>query len=222
MKLYIVAAFALIAVASACNFDEIPAHMKARLDRMVDMRQKWDSKWLEMSDRNHEHYEHVMLRGLERLPETERRRIHERISSMPEAEREKMREYLRKRFEVPEGSPYSEDSEDEIAQIITNIPHAIFEKIRDAINQRLREATAYNAEGDEIVDEELDFPDVPDMVEIPELNDESSPYSEEREEIIAQVDAFLMQREEWKAKWEMLSEQNKDCFEKYIAANKDN
>lgn len=49
---------------------------------------------------------------------------------------------------------------------------------------------------------------------------EGVPYSEDglEGESLAEVDEFLLQREDWKRRWENLPDEKRETFEKYIKA----
>ena len=50
--------------------------------------------------------------------------------------------------------------------------------------------------------------------------DEGIPYSEDdlNEETRTKIDSFLLQREDWKRRWENLPEEKRETFVKYVKA----
>lgn len=141
MKTLIVA---LVLVATACAFDtqDIPSYMKDRLDRFVELKQQWQSKWVAMTEVERKHYEEVLLARLENLPQIELARIHDRVESMPVEKRVKLLAYLRRRFPVEESETFQDDTE-EIDYIVSKLPEMIRNKINNEIHVRFQEATAY-------------------------------------------------------------------------------
>lgn len=142
MKLLIVA-LALVAAVSAFNEDDIPAHMKDRLDRYIVLKNEWKLKWHSMTDSERGHYEQVLLGRLDQLPQIYHQRMHDRIQSMPEEHRMKMRDYLRRRFPQEDREEFTNEV-DEIDSIIKSLPDAIREKLQDLILVKFQEATAYS------------------------------------------------------------------------------
>lgn len=60
----------------------------------------------------------------------------------------------------------------------------------------------------------MDFPDVPDLIDIPD----AANYSEVMDQdVLANLDEFLMKREDWKRKWLRLPDDMRLAFEQYIA-----
>jgi rubrerythrin len=211
MKLLIVV---LAVVASACAYsvDDIPAHVRARLDRFVALKKQWEEKWGSMTESEREHYEEVLVDRLEHLPQIERLRLHDRIEQLPQEHREKLRDYLRRRFpkENSEEKVF-EDDVDEIEETMETLPIEIREKIKETLIVRFQEATAYSE--DEDFDAELDFEEVPDLVDIPEAVGYSESISDELRE---KLDEFLLKRENWRRKWERISEEKREALEAYI------
>lgn len=64
-----------------------------------------------------------------------------------------------------------------------------------------------------VVEDELDFPDIPELVDIPETIGYSLDLSEDMK---TRLDEFLMKREDWKRKWEHLTEEKRTVLENYI------
>lgn len=143
MKTLIVT-LALVAVAFAFEVEDIPPHMKDRLDRYVTLKKQWAVKWTSMSEEEQKNYEQVLLARLEHLPEIEHRRIHERVQFMPEEHRHKLRDYLRRRFPQETRPEQLENEVEEIDEIVQSLPDAIRERISSVIRVRFQEATAYS------------------------------------------------------------------------------
>lgn len=137
----LIVALALVATACAFSMDEIPAHMRDRLDRYVAMKRQWRDKWMAMNDDEQKSYEQVLLARLDKLPQIELNRIHERVLSMPEEHRMRLREYLRRRFPVE--NTENEDVVEEIDAIVKSLPEMIRNTISNAIHVSFQEATAY-------------------------------------------------------------------------------
>lgn len=214
MKLLIVA-LALVASACAYSVDEIPAHMRERLDRFIAIKKQWEVKWSSMTESERKHYEAVLIDRLEHLPQIERQRAHDRLEAMPQEHRVKMLEFLRRRFPKVDSAQF-EDEIQEIESIIDSLPELIREKLQHTIVVQFQEATAYNAEE---YDSELDFEDIPDLVDIPE----TTGYSESMpDEVVSRLDEFLLKREEWRRKWEKLSFEKREALEAYINAKLSN
>jgi hypothetical protein len=142
MKTLVIISLALLVGALAYEVDDIPEFMRERLDRFVALRRKWELKWLAMSPEERELYEKMILDRLEHVPETIRRRIHEKFEEMPETDRVKLRSYLYQRF--PELEAPSDVSEsEELDYIIDQLPEMVREKISDFISMRFQAASAY-------------------------------------------------------------------------------
>lgn len=134
----------LAIVASACAFEEeIPAHMKDRLDSLVNLKKNWEEKWLGMSEDEQKNYEQVLISRIEQLPKLEMSRLHDRIVSLPEEHRTGILGFLRKRFPLQSGEVFA-DNMQEINYYIMSLPPQIREKISNSIPAQFQEATAYN------------------------------------------------------------------------------
>lgn len=144
----LVVVLALVAMACAYETEDIPSFMKDRLDRFIELKKQWQTKWTSMSEVEQKHYEQVLLARLENLPQIELARIHDRVEAMPEAKRAKLLAYLRRRFPV-EGQETFENEIAEIDTIIAALPEGIRNKINNEIHIRFQEATAY------MIDEEV-------------------------------------------------------------------
>lgn len=199
-------ALALVALTCAYEMKDVPDHMKDRLDRYVALKNEWREKWISMTDAEKKNYEQVLLSRLEVIPEIQHIRLHDKIASLPEEHRHKLLDYLRRRFPLEQ----EQTEGDEIDGIIKALPDFIRQKIHEAVYVQFQEATAYNLEGEE---DELAFPDIPELVDIPEATGYSSNLPEE---LVQRIDEFLLKREDWKDKWERLSDEKKEVFERYI------
>lgn len=144
MKLLFVA-LALVAAASAYSEDDIPAHMKDRLDRYIALKKVWQEKWHAMSEAERLNYENVILARIDQLPQIHHQRIHDRIESMPEEHRVKLLGYLRRRFPQEEGVEFDNEIE-EIDSIVQSLPDKLREKLQDLIRVQFQEATAYSVD----------------------------------------------------------------------------
>lgn len=59
----------------------------------------------------------------------------------------------------------------------------------------------------------MNFPDIPEIIDIPD----TTGYSEQvTDDLRTRLDEFLLKREDWKRKWEHLSDEKKAVFEQYI------
>lgn len=125
------------------NSEEIPPHMKDRLDRFVALKKRWEEKWLAMDESEQQNYEHILIARLEQLPKLEMSRIHDRIISLPEEYRTGLLSFLRKRFPLKNGQVFADDMQ-EINFYIMTLPQQIREKISSSIPAQLQEATAYS------------------------------------------------------------------------------
>jgi hypothetical protein len=220
MKAVLIIALALVASACAYDVDDIPEFMKERLDKYVELQEKWKLKWLDMNTEERETFERVIYDRLSHIPDNVKLRIHGRIAGMDPEDRIKLRDYLYQRFpELKVLVVAKEDDVDEIDAIIENLPQVLREKISDFIAIRFAPATAY-----ENVDDAdfIDFPEIPELVDIPAQGD-GTPYSEDNveEEVRTQVDSFLLRREDWRRRWENLPEEKREAFQKYIKEKMD-
>lgn len=146
---FLIVALAFAAMAQAYDVQDIPAHMRDRLDRYIAMKKQWNEKWAAMDDQQQKTYEEVLLGRISNLPEIEHQRIYDRIASMPDDHRHKLRDYLRRRF--PQNAPEEEvDEVEEIDGIIQSLPEILREKITNVISANFQEATAYNVEDAEV------------------------------------------------------------------------
>lgn len=146
MKTLIIA-LALVAMAHAYSLDDIPSHMRDRLDRYIALKKQWEQKWTAMDVDEQMRYEHILLDRIDHLPEIEHKRMFARIEAMPEEKRTKLRDYLRTRFPV-EGEAVFDNEVDEIDEIIKNLPETVRDRISNIINAQFQEATAYDAESE--------------------------------------------------------------------------
>jgi len=164
-----------------------------------------------MNEDEKKNYEQVLLSRIEHIPEMQHQRLHNKINSLPEEHRAKLLDYLRRRF--PKEEQEVSNDADEIDAIIKALPEFVRQKINDVIWVQFQEATAYMFDGEAAEADELAFPDIPDLIEIPEAVGYSSQLPEE---LIQRIDEFLLKREDWKDKWERLSVEKKEVFERYI------
>jgi hypothetical protein len=210
MKLLI---FAVALVASACAYsvEDIPMYMRERLDRYIVIKKQWEVQWSAMTESEQRHYEEIIVERLEHLPEIERNRYHDRLVSLPLEHRIKMRDFMRKRFAREDISLEKfEDEVEEIESIADSLPELIRIKLQQTLAIQLQEATAYHGAD---FDSELDFEDIPEIVEITE----ATGYSDSMpEDIRSRLDEFLLKRENWRRKWENLSSEKREALEEYI------
>lgn len=202
--------FALAFVAMVCAYDitDIPPHMIDRLDHYLALKREWFAKWTSMTEQEQKNYEQILISRLEHLPETQHQLILERIQAMPEDHRLKLRDYLVARFQSE--NTHRQQFPNEVHQIdaiIMSLPEAIREKVNGAIKVLFQDATAYG------IDDELDFPDVPELVDVPDAVAFSMQLDDN---LRIRLDEFLLKREDWKRKWEQLSEEKRVVFEQYI------
>ena len=212
MKLLIVV---LAVVASACAYsvEDIPAHVRHRLDRYIEIKKKWEVKWSSMSEDEKAHYEEVLIARLDQMPEIEKLRIHDRLESLPQEHRAKLLEYLRRRFPKEENveEQVFESDVDEIEKVMEVLPELIRQKVKERLIVSFQEATAYDVEEEH--DPELEFDDIPDIVDIPETIGYSESMTDDLRE---KVDNFLWKRENWRRRWEGISEEKREALEAYI------
>lgn len=211
MKLLVVA-LAVIASACAYSVEDIPAHMRERLDRYVTLKKQWEVKWGSMTESEQQHYEQVLIERLEHLPEIERNRNHDRLVSMPRENRQKLRDFLRRRFPKETSAEEFDNEVEEIETIVASLPELIREKVHQTLLVQFQEASAYNLEE---VDTEFDFPNVPELVDFTGFMAYSGSLPEE---VTARLDEFLLKREDWRRKWEKLSFEKREVLEAYINA----
>lgn len=200
---------AFVAAACTYNIEEIPDHMRDRLDRFVALKKQWETKWSSMTETERQLYEQILLNRLQNLPQLTRERTHERLLSMPQEHLTKLRDYLRRRFPSEKSQVFASDVE-EIESFINALPEMIREKLSETLFAHPHEATAYTIKD---YDSDFDFPDIPQLVDIPEAVGYSHHISEELRE---RLDEFLMKREEWKHKWEKLPAEKREVLEAYI------
>lgn len=142
MKLFVVV-LALVASSYAFEAEDIPSHMKDRLDRFVALKKDWEVKWYAMNEEEQKNYEKVLIARLEQLPKLEMSRVHDRIVALPEEHRASLLDFLRKRFPLANGQVFA-DNMQEINYYIMTLPQQIREKISESIPAQFQEATAYN------------------------------------------------------------------------------
>ena len=144
MKAVLIIALALVASACAYDVEDIPEFMRERLDKYVELQEKWKLKWLDMNQEERETFERVIYDRLSHIPDNVKLRIHGRIAGMDPEDRIKLRDYLYQRFpELKVLVVAKEDDVDEIDAIIENLPQVLREKISDFIAIRFAPATAY-------------------------------------------------------------------------------
>lgn len=137
-------AVALVALTCAYEMKDVPDHMKDRLDRYVALKNEWREKWISMTDAEKTNYEQVLLSRLELIPEIQHKRLHDKIASLPEEHRQKLLDYLRRRFPLEQ----EQTEGDEIDVMIKALPEFIRQKIHEVVYVQFQEATAYNLEGE--------------------------------------------------------------------------
>lgn len=212
MKVILVA-LTVVVMCHGFNYDEIPPHMKDRLDRYIALKQQWQDKWFKMTEAEQKQYEEVLVARMENLPNIYLARIHDKIAELSDEHREKLVTFLRRRFPKQDPEQTFANDMEEIDSIFLSLPELIREKLVATINAHYQNPSPYAVED---IDSELDFPDVPELIEMPGV-DEAAAYSGHRqEELRNRVDDFLLKREDWKRKWEQLSDEKRALFESYI------
>lgn len=147
MKVLVIV-LALVAMACAYDVEDISQHMKERLDRFVEMKQRWEVKWLTMTPEEQQFYGQVLLERIEELPKVEIQRLRNRIEALPEEKRLKLAQLLARRFEMKDLVKY-ENEIDAIDGMVQALPEYARERIRDVIRTGFQEATAFAANDDE-------------------------------------------------------------------------
>ena len=137
---FFVAFLALIATVCALTIDDIPDHMKERLDRYISLKKKWTAKWETMSADERKHYETILLARIENLPKVEMSRIQRKIETMDEEQRVQLLAFLRKNYPAEEGTMYDNENQ-EIAESLQSLPFAVRERLSDLIRSRLQKAS---------------------------------------------------------------------------------
>lgn len=144
MRTILIIALALVATAYAYEVDDIPEFMRERLDKFVELRKKWEQKWLEMTPEERDFYEKMIYARLSHIPDSVKSRIHTRIEGMESEDRTKLKNYLYQRF--TELKQVEADNEvEELDGIIEQLPELIREKISDFIAIRFAPAAAYQS-----------------------------------------------------------------------------
>lgn len=131
-----------------CEFSvqDLPQQMRERLDRFIEIKQKWADMWMSMSDEMKAHYEKVLLVRMDKLTEIQLIRIHEIVERIPAEYRHKLLGYMRQRFPAESGASGNHfDSElDEIDAIVSRLPKEVRDQIHSSLNiVRFEEAAAY-------------------------------------------------------------------------------
>lgn len=144
MKAILIIALALFVTAYTYEVDDIPEFMRERLDKFVELRKKWEQKWLEMTPEEREFFEKMLYARLSHIPDSVKLRIHEKIEGMEAEDRTKLKNYLLQRF--TELKPVEAENEvEELDGIIEQLPELIREKISDFIAIRFAPAAAYQS-----------------------------------------------------------------------------
>lgn len=144
MKTFLIIALALVAAAYAYEVDDIPEFMRERLDKFVELRKKWEQKWLEMTPEERDFFEKMIYSRLSHIPDSVKSRIHTKIEGMESEDRSKLKNYLYQRF--TELKQVEADNEvEELDGIIEQLPELIREKISDFIAIRFAPAAAYQS-----------------------------------------------------------------------------
>lgn len=148
MRISLVVLAALLAVVVNCEFSiqDLPQQMLERLDRFIEIKQKWADMWMTMSDEMKVHYEKLLLARMDKLSEIQLIRIHEIVERIPAEYRHKLLEYMRQRFPAESGASVDHfDSElDEIDAIVSRLPKEVRDQIHSSLNiVRFEEAAAY-------------------------------------------------------------------------------
>lgn len=228
MKAIILITLALVAAASAIRSNELPEHVKERLDRYVEFKKTWDAKWNEMTDQERSHVEHVFLTRTAHLDEEVRQQNRDRVNAMTEEDREKLREYIRSRFpDAPRSNSARNLLDGDLDEEIQSLPDMIRERIRDLIRDQFQRAVPYEDEAEPQIQPASDyfdevyplFPVVPALPYIPvfDMNMVGGYAAEElSEDVITEVDNFLKVREDWKNKWNTMQQEGKDRCERYL------
>lgn len=226
MQLVILVTLALVATASAIRSKELPEHVKERLDRYIEFKQTWDAKWNDMSDDERAHVEFVFLKRTALFDSEIRQQNRDRVNSMTEEDREKLREYIRTRFPDAPRSGSARNLVD-LDEEIQSLPDMIRERIRELIRDQFQRAIPYEKEAEPQIQPASDyfddiypqFPIVPALPFIPvfDMNSAGGYVAEQLpEEVIAEVDNFLKVREDWKNKWNTMPQEGKDRCERYL------
>lgn len=144
---FLVVALALVAAAYAYDMQDVPEHMKERLDRYIVLKNQWREKWMGMTEAEQKLYEQVLLSRIEHIPEMQHQRLHEKIVSLSEEHRARLLDFLRRRFPIEEQEQFGNEI-DQIDVIIKTLPEFIRQKINEVIWVQFQEATAYNSDGE--------------------------------------------------------------------------
>ena len=144
---FLVVALALVASACAYDVQDVPEHMKDRLDRYIDIKNQWREKWMGMTEAEQKHYEQVLLARIEHIPEMQHQRLQQKIVSLSEEHRARLLNFLRQRFPIEEQEQFGNEI-DQIDVIIKALPEFIRQKINEVIWVQFQEATAYNTDGE--------------------------------------------------------------------------
>lgn len=147
MKVLVIV-LALVAMACAYDVEDISPVMRDRLDRFVDMTQRWHSKWTTMTLGEQQHYEQVLLARLEELPKVEIQRLRHRIEALSPEKRLQLVQFLARRFQIENIDKYDNEI-DAINGIVQALPEYARERIRDMIRTGFQEASAFAASDDE-------------------------------------------------------------------------
>ena len=228
MKVIILITLALVAAASAIRSNELPEHVRERLDRYVEFKKTWDAKWNEMSDDERSHVEHIFLKRTAHLDNEIRQQNRERVNAMTEEDREKLREYIRSRFpDAPRSGNARTLVDVDLDEEIQSLPDMIRERIRDLIRDQFQRAVPYEEEAEQKIQPASDyfdevyphFPIVPALPFIPIFDmNMAGGYAAEKlpESVILNVDNFLKVREDWKNKWNTMPQEGKDRCQRYL------
>lgn len=209
----IVVALTLVVMSHAFDFEDIPPHMKDRLDHFIALRQQWTDKWLSMSPQEQKLYETVLLARLDNLPQLYFSRVHDKIAALSEEHRVNLLNFMRRRFPKEDSEQTFENEMEEIDSIVLSLPDLIRDRLDGAIESFLQKASPYTLED---IDTEMDFPDVPELIEIPNDQEAAAFSGQMQDDLRNRVDEFLLKREDWKRKWEQLSDEKRALFESYI------
>ena len=157
-----------------------------------------------MTPEEQRHYEQILVSRLEQLPKFQHSGIRRRLESMSEENRAKLLSYLHRRFPSENKNAKYNSVVDEIDSIVSQLPEYIRDRIDDAIRVSFQEASPFVEEEDQ-----FKFPQIPAMIDIREVVSTS-------ENVRARVDEFLSKREEWRQRWDQLTDKERAAFEKYI------
>lgn len=133
--------FLALVVVACCAFDiqDVPQHMRERVNRYVEIQRNFKEMWSTMSEDAKVRYEDMLLGRQDKIPQIHQIRLHEIVEKIPEDYQHRLLLYLKQSFLSESGVGNFDSELDEIVSIIAGLPSAVRDQIHSSLRHRFEE-----------------------------------------------------------------------------------